>query len=63
MYARIGVPYSPATGLPIAKQTVSQIVDTIMALPLETKYIYLLPLYVAEGEHLKEILEIKSKAM
>src|SRR6201991_4694540 len=33
LFARIGVPYSPATGLPIESQTVSQMVDRIMALP------------------------------
>src|SRR6201991_4029924 len=33
LYARIGIPYSPATGLPIESQTVSQMVDRIMALP------------------------------
>ncbi|WP_353282409.1 excinuclease ABC subunit UvrA [Wolbachia endosymbiont (group A) of Myopa testacea] len=60
VYARIGVPYSPATGLPITKQTVSQIVDTIIALPLETKIYILAPVVRGrKGEHLKEILEIK----
>ncbi len=33
LWARIGVPYSPATGLPIESQTVSQMVDRILALP------------------------------
>ena len=33
LWARVGVPYSPATGLPIESQTVSQMVDRIMALP------------------------------
>jgi excinuclease ABC subunit A len=33
LYARIGIPYSPATGLPIESQTVSQMVDRIMGLP------------------------------
>jgi excinuclease ABC subunit A len=33
LWARVGVPYSPATGLPIAAQTVSQMVDRVMALP------------------------------
>jgi excinuclease ABC subunit A len=33
LFARIGVPYSPATGLPIESQTVSQMVDRIMGLP------------------------------
>src|SRR5262249_40293904 len=37
LWARIGVPYSPATGLPIESQTVSQMVDRIMALPEGTR--------------------------
>ena len=37
LFARVGVPYSPATGLPIESQTVSQMVDRIMALPEGTR--------------------------
>ena len=37
LWARVGVPYSPATGLPIAAQTVSQMVDRVMALPEGTR--------------------------
>ena len=33
LWARVGTPYSPATGLPISAQTVSQMVDRVMALP------------------------------
>ena len=33
LWARVGVPYSPATGLPIVSQTVSQMVDRVMAMP------------------------------
>ena len=36
LWARVGVPYSPATGLPIESQTVSQMVDIVMAQPPET---------------------------
>ncbi|WP_395463481.1 excinuclease ABC subunit UvrA [Wolbachia endosymbiont of Cantharis cryptica] len=62
IYARIGIPYSPATQLPITKQTVSQIVDTIMVLPLETKIYILAPIVRGrKGEHYKEILEIKKQ--
>ncbi|MGL9725938.1 MAG: excinuclease ABC subunit UvrA [Wolbachia sp.] len=62
IYARIGISYSPATGLPITKQTVSQIADTITALPLETKIYTLAPIVRGrKGEHLKEILEIKKQ--
>jgi excinuclease ABC subunit A len=60
VYARIGVPYSLATQLPITKQTLSQIVDTIIALPLETKIYILAPVVRGrKGDNLKEILEIK----
>lgn len=60
LYARAGIPYSPATGLPIESQTVSQMVDQILALPEGTK-IYLLAPVVrgAKGEHRKEMLEYK----
>ena len=62
IYARIGIPYSPATGLPITKQTTSQIVDAVVALPTETKLYILAPIVRGrKGEHLKEILEIKKQ--
>ncbi len=37
LFARVGVPYSPATGLPIESQTVSQMVDRVLALPEGTR--------------------------
>jgi excinuclease ABC subunit A len=43
LWARVGVPYSPATGLPIAAQTVSQMVDRVMALPEGTRAYLLAP--------------------
>ena len=33
LWARVGVPYSPATGLPIVSQTISQMVDRVLAMP------------------------------
>ena len=58
LWARIGVPYSPATGLPIESQTVSQMVDRVMALP-EGSRLYLLAPVVRgrKGEYRKEIAE------
>src|ERR1700710_2854927 len=44
LYARIGVPYSPATGLPIVSQTVSQMVDRVMAMPEGTRLYLLAPI-------------------
>ncbi len=41
LWARVGIPYSPATGLPIESQTVSQMVDRVLALPEGTR-LYLL---------------------
>jgi excinuclease ABC subunit A len=58
LWARIGVPYSPATGLPIESQTVSQMVDKLTALP-EGERLYLLAPVVRgrKGEYRKEIAE------
>lgn len=62
IYARIGIPYSPTTGLPITKQTISQIVDAIIMLPIGTKIYILVPIVRGrKGEHLKEILEVKKQ--
>lgn len=59
-YARVGVPYSPATGLPIESQTVSQMVDKILELKTGTKILLLAPIVRgAKGEHKKELLDLK----
>ena len=62
LWARVGVPYSPATGLPIESQTVSQMVDRILALPEKTR-LYLLAPVVRDrkGEYRKEIAEFQKK--
>src|SRR3979490_3004597 len=44
LFARVGIPYSPATGLPIESQTVSQMADRILAMPEGTKLFLLPPL-------------------
>ncbi|MFA7441385.1 MAG: excinuclease ABC subunit UvrA [Sphingomonadaceae bacterium] len=60
LWARVGIPYSPATGLPIAAQTVSQMVDRVMALPEGTRLILLAPVVRGrKGEYRKEIAEWK----
>jgi len=58
LWARVGVPYSPATGEPISAQTVSQMVDRVMALP-EGARLYLLAPVVRgrKGEYRKELAE------
>ncbi len=56
LWARIGVPYSPATGLPIESQTISQMVDRIMALPEGTRLFLLAPVVRGrKGEYRKEL--------
>jgi excinuclease ABC subunit A len=59
LWARIGIPYSPATGLPIESQTVSQMVDRVLAMP-EGSRIYLLAPIVRgrKGEYRKELQEL-----
>lgn len=62
LYARIGVPYSPATGLPIESQTVSQMVDQVLALG-DGKRLYLMAPIVRgrKGEYRKEFLDLRKK--
>ncbi|WP_221792896.1 excinuclease ABC subunit UvrA [Aquisediminimonas sediminicola] len=58
LWARVGIPYSPATGLPIAAQTVSQMVDRVMTLPEGTRLFLLAPVVRGrKGEYKKELLE------
>ncbi|HYC04717.1 MAG TPA: excinuclease ABC subunit UvrA [Azospirillaceae bacterium] len=62
LYARIGIPYSPATGLPIESQTVSQMVDRIMALPEGTRLYLLAPVVRGrKGEYKKELQELRKR--
>ncbi len=58
LWARVGIPYSPATGLPIESQTVSQMVDRTMALPEGTKLYILAPVVRnRKGEFKKDLAE------
>jgi len=58
LWARVGIPYSPATGLPITAQTVSQMVDRVMTLPEGTRAYLLAPVVRArKGEYRKELAE------
>lgn len=60
LYARIGIPYSPATGQPIKKQSASQIIKTISEIYSGTKINILSPLVIGKkGEHRKEILSMQ----
>jgi excinuclease ABC subunit A len=58
LWARVGVPYSPATGLPISAQTVSQMVDRVMGLPEGSRHYLLAPVVRGrKGEYRKELAE------
>jgi excinuclease ABC subunit A len=58
LFARAGIPYSPATGLPIESQTVSQMVDRVLALPEKTRLYLLAPVVRGrKGEYKKEIAD------
>ncbi len=62
LFARIGVAYSPATGLPIESQTVTQMVDRVMALPEGTRLYLLAPIVRGrKGEYRKELAELQKK--
>ncbi len=62
LYARTGIPYSPATGLPIESQTVSQMVDAIKAMPVGTKLHLLAPITRGQkGEHRKELAAMQKR--
>src|SRR6188768_1608686 len=62
LFARVGVPYSPATGLPIESQTVQQMVDRVLTLPEGTRLYLLAPIVRGrKGEYRKEIAEFQKK--
>jgi excinuclease ABC subunit A len=62
LFARVGVPYSPATGLPIESQTVSQMADQILALEDGTRLFLLAPIVRGrKGEYRKELQELQKK--
>jgi excinuclease ABC subunit A len=62
LWARVGVPHSPATGLPIESQTVSQMVDKVLALPEGTRLYLLAPIVRGrKGEYRKELADLQKK--
>ena len=62
LWARAGVPYSPTTGLPIEAQTVSQMVDRVMAMPDGTRLLLLAPVVRdRKGEYRKELGELQRR--
>jgi excinuclease ABC subunit A len=62
LFARVGVPYSPATGLPIESQTVSQMVDRVLDYEEGTRLFILAPIVRGrKGEYKKELAELMKK--
>ncbi|UIJ73721.1 excinuclease ABC subunit UvrA [Aurantimonas sp. HBX-1] len=62
LFARVGIPYSPATGLPIESQTVSQMVDRVLELEEGTRLYLLAPMIRGrKGEYRKELAELQKK--
>ena len=62
LFARVGIPYSPATGLPIESQTISQMVDRIMAMPEGTRLLLLAPtIRGRKGEYRKELADLQKR--
>ena len=60
LFAKIGIPHSPVTGLPIKKQNPIQIVNALMDLPEKTAIILLAPLVCGhKGERKKELLRYR----
>ena len=62
LFARVGIPYSPATGLPIESQTVSQMVDRVLGLDDGTRLYLLAPIVRGrKGEYKRELAELMKK--
>jgi excinuclease ABC subunit A len=62
LFARIGVPYSPATGLPIVSQTSSQMIQELLELPNGTKMNILAPVIRGQkGEHKKLLIALRKQ--
>ncbi len=62
LWARVGVPHSPATGLPIESQTVSQMVDRILAMAEGTRLLLLAPIVRGrKGEYRKELQDLQKR--
>ena len=62
LWARVGVPYSPATGLPIEAQTISMMVDRVMAMKEGSRLLLLAPVVRdRKGEYRKELAELQRR--
>ena len=64
LWARVGIPYSPATGLPIKSQTVSQMVDILLGMEDGARLYLLAPVVRGrKGEYRKELAEYQSQGL
>ena len=62
LYARAGTPYCPDHNQPLEAQTVSQMVDAVLALPAETKLMILAPVVAnRKGEQLDLFTELRAQ--
>ena len=62
LFARVGIPHDPITGLPLTKQTIEQMVDRTLELPEGTRIQIMAPIVRGrKGEYKKEIDEIKAE--
>ena len=62
LWARIGIPYSPTTGLPIESQTISQMVDKVLEFANNSKLHILAPIVRGrKGEYRKEFIDLRKK--
>ncbi|MCC7426085.1 MAG: excinuclease ABC subunit UvrA [Alphaproteobacteria bacterium] len=62
LWARVGIPYSPATGLPIEAPTVSQMVDRVLAMAEGTRLYLLAPIARGrKGEYRKELADLQKR--
>ncbi len=62
LWARVGTPYSPVTGLPIETQTISQMVDSTLEMPEGSKLLLLAPIARGKkGEFKKEIEDLRKQ--
>ena len=62
LFARVGTPFSPATGLPIEAQQVQDMVDRVVAMPDGTRGYLLAPIVRdRKGEYKKEFVELRKQ--
>src|SRR5258708_14978912 len=61
LYAHVGQPYCPETGVPIVRQTTSDIVDRVLALPSRTRVMLLAPVVRDEKGEFRDVIERLSR--